>query len=121
MNADRRITDEVFIDRVRERVRGVIDAQPLPPDVAARLAAGRRKAVAAVPDKPLYVPAAWLPVSALAATLLAVVLLRPTTDMDGVAPLLEDEAQVAAVENLDLLENLEFAAWMDASDANDEG
>ena len=117
MSADPGLGDEVFIERIRSR----IDAEPFPSDVAARLAAGRRKAVAAVADKGLYVPPAWLPVGALAATLLAVVLLRPAMETDGVTALLEDDVQLAAAEDLDLLENLEFAAWMDASDGSDEG
>jgi len=117
MTADHRLADEVFIETIRSK----IDAEVLPPDVVAHLATGRRKAVAAVPDRPLRVPTAWLPVGALAATLLAVVLLRPAMDTDGVTPLLEDGVQLAAAEDLDLLENLEFAAWMDASDGSDEG
>src|SRR5262245_24810329 len=113
MSAD----DDILIERVRERLQDVVETDPLPSEVVARLAAARRAAVAAIPDKPVYVPSAWLTVGAMAATLLAAVLLRPAIDID---PLLDDDVQLAA-ENLDLLENLEFAAWMDESDGNDEG
>lgn len=117
MSADHRPSDEVLIDRIRS----VVDAEPLPPDVVTRLAAGRRKAVATVANRPLYVPRPWLPVGALAATLVAVVLLRPAIDMETMTPPLEDDVQLAAAADLDLLENLEFAAWMDESDDTDEG
>ena len=120
MSADR-TTDEAFIERVREQLDRTVDAQALTPDVLARLGASRRAAVAAVPERPVYVPPAWLPVGAMAATLVAAVLLRPAMDGDGVTPLLDDDIQLAAAENLDLLENLEFAAWMDESDGSDEG
>jgi hypothetical protein len=121
MSADDRMTDEAFVERVRERLHRTVDVQSLPPDVIARLAASRRAAVAAVPERPVYVPPTWLPVGAMAATLVAAVLLRPAMDGDGVTPLLDDDIQLAAAENLDLLENLEFAAWMDESDGSDEG
>jgi hypothetical protein len=116
MSGDHRLSDEALTDQIRT----AIDATPLSPEVVARLAAGRRRAVAAVAKRPLYVPRPWLPVGALAATLLAVVLLRPAMDMDA-TPLLEDDVQLAAAADLDLLENLEFAAWMDESDVSDEG
>jgi anti-sigma factor RsiW len=121
MSAADRMTDDAFIDHIRKRLDRTVDAQSLPPDVLARLAASRRTAVAAVPEIPVYVPPAWLPVGAMAATLVAAVLLRPAMDGDGVTPLLDDDTQLAAAENLDLLENLEFAAWMDESDGSDEG
>src|SRR5262245_5977943 len=121
MSGDRHSTDEAFIARVRERLDRTVGVESLTPEVVSRLAAIRRDAVAAVPEAPVYVPTSWLPVGALAATLVAAVLLRPGMDGDGMAPLFDDDIQVAAAENLDLLENLEFAAWMDESDGSDEG
>lgn len=103
-----------------KRVRGVLDAEALTPAIAERLRAVRRGAVAAMSIRPVYVPKRWLPVGALAATLLAVVMLRPSID-PGATLVLDDEVQLAAAADIDLLENLEFAAWMVESDGNDEG
>ena len=101
-----------------EQVRDVLDAQTLTPELVERLRSARRNAVAEVVSKPSRLPAAWLPV-ALAATLLAVVLLRPSMD-PGAAPPLDVDVQLAAAD-LELLENLEFAAWMVESDGTDAG
>ena len=116
MNPEQPRTDEVFV----EQVRGVLDAQLLPPDLTVRLRVARRNAVAAVTSTSPRIPTVWLPVGALAAMLLAVVLLRPPPDLDA-APPLDDAMQLAAAADLDLLENLEFAAWMVESDGSDAG
>ena len=115
MNPEQPGRDEEFA----LRVRGVLDAQTLPPELVERLRGARRNAVAAVASKSPRLPTAWLPVGALAATLLAVVLLRPSMNPDAAAPL-DVDVQLATAD-LDLLENLEFAAWMDESDGTDAG
>src|SRR5262245_61588721 len=84
--ATRQATDDAFIAHVRERLDRTVSAEALTPDVVNRLAASRRYAVAAVPDVRVYVPTTWLPVGAMAATLVAAVLLRPGLDGDGVTP-----------------------------------
>jgi hypothetical protein len=114
MNHDQRRTDEELV----ERIRATLDAQTLTPDVGRRLLEARRSAVAAATTTVPRIPAVWWPVGALAAMVLAVVLVRPTPDA---APPLDDVVQLAAAEDMDLLENLEFAAWMVESDSVDAG
>jgi hypothetical protein len=117
MNAD----DSHSADQFAARVRRVLDAQTLPVGVAERLAAARRRALAAAAGGSSAVrhapPRRWVPVGALAATLLAVVMLRQGASVPALP--LEDDVQLAAVENLELLENLEFAAWMVDADVLD--
>jgi hypothetical protein len=103
------------------RVLDVLDAEPLPDQVIERLATARRRALAeaaAGQAARLPAPGRWLPVGALAATLLAAVLLGRGAP-PAPAPPLEDDVQLAAVENLELLENLDFAAWMVETDVPD--
>lgn len=100
-------SDDVFV----EQARAVLDAQSLAPDLAERLVAARRRAVASVDVPILRAPSAWVPVGALATTLLTVGL---TVAIDnGAAPPLDDDVQIATVENMDLLMDLEFVAWLD--------
>jgi len=114
------IADERQSGEFVARVRDVLDAEPLPGAVVERLATARRRALAeagAGRRARLRAPGRWLPVGALAATLLAVVLLEHSAPVP--APPLEDDVQLAAVENLELLENLDFAAWMVETDVPD--
>ncbi len=104
--ADRR-SDSEFV----EQARAVLDAQSLAPDLAERLAAARHRAVASVDVPILRAPPAWVPVGALAATLLTVGLTVAVDDSS--APPLDDDVQIATVENMDLLMDLEFVAWLD--------
>jgi len=116
MNADDRLADQLAA-----RVRAVLDAQSLPTEVAERLATARRRAIAEVSGRDAGLhhvpPRRWVPVGALAATLLAVVMLRQAGEVPALP--LDDDVQLAAVENLELLENLEFAAWMIDADVLD--
>ena len=106
MSGDRR-SDGEFVDQAR----AVLDAQSLAPDLAERLAAARRRAVASVDVPILRAPAAWVPAGALAATLLTVGL---TVAIDNAGePPLDDDIQIATVEDMDLLMDLEFVAWLD--------
>jgi hypothetical protein len=107
MSADDRRGDDEFVGQVR----AVLDAQPLALELTDRLTAARRRAVASV-DLPIgRVPAAWIPVGALATTLLTVGL---TVAIDNRAiPPLDDDVQIATVEDMDLLMDLEFVAWLD--------
>lgn len=87
--------------------------QPVPPEVAARLRAARQEAVYLADTKstrrtwPLLVPAAGV-----AAAVFAVVI---TMDRQALAPLpaLGDELELAAVTEMELLEELEMLAWLD--------
>ncbi len=102
-----------------ERVRSALDAAGVPDDVVDRLGAARRQAVAIADARARIVPlpSRWLPMGAMAATVLAAVLLRGPPNIPAVP--FDDDLQLAAVDDLDLLENLEFAAWMVESDAGD--
>ena len=107
MSGDGRRSDVEFVDQAR----AVLDAGSLAPDLAERLVAARRRAVASV-DVPIpRAPSTWVPVGALATTLLTVGL---TVAIDnGGAPPLDDDVQIATVEDMDLLMDLEFVAWLD--------
>jgi hypothetical protein len=100
-----------------EAARNTLDAAVLSGDIVERLRAARRAAVDAADAQVIALPSRWLPIGAMAATVLAAVLLRGPQP-DSMLPL-DDEAQLAAVQDLDLLENLEFVAWMVESDGGD--
>jgi hypothetical protein len=111
MSDGRRVSDDAFVAQVRD----VLDRTRVADDVRTRLAAARRRAVASLDAPVPRAPAQWVPVGALATTLLAVFLSvavqRPT-------PPLVDEQQLATVEDMDLLMDLEFAAWLDADNVD---
>jgi hypothetical protein len=92
-----------------------LEQSTVPPDVADRLAAARRAAVARV-DRPVAAPpGAWIPAAAMATTLIAVGLL--VVEFSGRdLPLLVEEVQ--AVQHLDLLEDIELFAWMVEQDVS---
>jgi hypothetical protein len=107
--------DEAHITRLRQQTDQV------PPEVADRLAAMRRRAVAEwTPEGPprrLWPGGAtW---AAAAATVLIAVALLARLNLGGVdqarpAPLLlADADELQAVAELDVLEELEFLAWLD--------
>ncbi len=92
-----------------------LERSTVPADIADRLAATRRAAVARV-DRPVPAPlSAWIPAGAMATTLVAVGLL--VVEFAGRdVPLLVEEVQ--AVQHLDLLEDIELFAWMVEQDAS---
>ncbi len=111
---DNKLTDDHLIDLARESFADV------EPEVAARLAAMRREAVQIADASPgaslwlerLLAPAGLAAAGAALALVLAVWLaLRPTDDA-AVLPLLS-EPEIAMVQDLDLLEDLEFLAWLE--------
>jgi hypothetical protein len=104
-------------DEFLAQVRGVLNEQTLAPELAGRLAAARRRAVALV-DSPMRAPSQWVPVGALATTLLTVGIGFALNDR--ITPPLDDEQQLATVEDMDLLMDLEFVAWLD-TDGIDAG
>ena len=119
---------EALEARLRERMRQ--EADSVPDDVAIRLAAARRRAVAEFEELP---PAArWLrfwfasgrglgALGATAAVALAVGLLLRGDDQVGTLPsglVLADEAEIAAAQEVELLSELEFLAWLEADDVD---
>jgi hypothetical protein len=110
--SDRRVDDEVFVAQARD----ALNRSTLVDGVRGRLAAARRRAVASLDSAVPRAPARWVPVGALATTLLTVgigvAMQRPPT------PLLYDEQQLATVEDMDLLMDLEFVAWLDTDNVD---
>jgi hypothetical protein len=114
MSGEQRRSDDEFVGQVRH----ALDAQSLAPELAERLTAVRRRAVASIDVPILRAPSSWVPVGALATTLLAVGIGVAIDNND--APPLDDEQQIATVEDMDLLMDLEFVAWLD-TDSVDAG
>jgi hypothetical protein len=112
MSGDDRRSDDEFVGQVR----AALDAQALAPGLAERLTIARRRAVASV-DTPIpRAPAAWIPAGALATTLLTVGLVVAIDN--NRAPSLDDDMQIATVEDMDLLMDLEFVAWLDTDNVD---
>src|SRR4030095_6359871 len=108
--------DDVFV----ARVRGVLDAGDgaLDPAVADRLAAMRRAAVAALDVPRAAEVARWIPASAAAGMLVAVGLFAWSVRIPDL-PVFDDDESVLAAQDLDLLDDIEFVAWMVAQDGDD--
>ena len=100
-------------DSLPAKARRALDDQPLSPRVQRRLAQARQRAVRELgAGRPRWVPdARWaLPAGAAAAALVAFALVRdPGTDL--AMPALDDD-EMAAVMDLELLDDIEFLAWM---------
>jgi hypothetical protein len=113
MSDESLIGDEEFASRVRD----ALNTQTLAPELADRLAAARRRAVASV-DAPIpRAPSVWIPVGALASTLLVVGMFSAAIERKS-APPFDDDVQFAAAQDLDLLDDLEFVAWLDSDDTD---
>jgi len=112
-------------DRMREierKSRAAFDASVEAGDAAtrARLARARAAALGELRHRPLARPAAWLPVGAAAAALVAAFLWQreEAAALPGIA--FEDFDLVAGGEDFDLLvEDADFVAW--AADASADG
>lgn len=114
MSGERGRSEEEFL----AQVRSVLNEQTLAPELASRLATARHRAVASLDSPILRAPPSWIPVGALATTLLTVAI---GFSLDStIAPPLDDEQQLATVEDMDLLMDLEFVAWLD-TDVVDAG
>ena len=84
----------------------------LDPEVLARLGAMRRRAVALVDHPAPTAIGAWAPTSAVAATILAVGI--AFTNVQGPSPtVFDNEFEQLAAQDMELLEDLEFLAWME--------
>jgi len=108
--------DPALIEHWRQRRRQV------DPEVAHRLAAARHRAVALLdepsqPALPRLLP--WGSALAGAAALALAIGLWPGSGDEGLAPLpLVDADEMAAAQDLELLEELEFIAWLDEQQAD---
>ena len=109
-------------ERLQAQLRVHTDAE-LAPEIAARLSAIRRQAVAAAWKTPAPSKAlrwGWMAVPAAAAALLLTIGVN-LFEADPDFPML-DEQELAAAEDLELLEDLEFLAWLEFDGApNDAG
>ena len=96
------------------RVVEALDRQneQLDAEISARLANARREALGQlVRPAPPLVFGSWVPLGAMAMTLLAVGLLVIQAQRDTL-PRFDSEVQAMVAQELDLLEELEFVAWM---------
>ena len=106
-------------EAVAERLAGMLrdGERDLPPEVVQRLAAARRTAVAAADRPSMGVWPRYVGAGALASVGLVVALmLQP--DVTPLPPL--DDAELAVAQDAELMEDLEFAAWMMAMEETDE-
>jgi hypothetical protein len=110
--SERPVGDDAFVAQARDALERV----PVSDDVRLRLAAARHRAVESLESPIPRAPARWVPVGALATTLLTVgigvAVQRPA------APPVYDEQQLATVEDMDLLMDLEFVAWLDTDNVD---
>ncbi len=104
--------EETFLERARE----ALEAERLDDEIVERLAAARRSALDGLepgqpltPQHPLW--SFWAPVGAFAVVVIAVALTLSSPDIPEF-PYYESELQAAAADELELLEDLEFVAWM---------
>lgn len=95
----------------------VLDEVALPADVVARLGAARRAAVAAADARLATprVPPRWVPAGALATTVLAVGLATVAMDTRQL-PAVDDPRALVAAQDVELLDDLEFLAWLPDDD-----
>ena len=107
------MSDEEFSEFERKaRQRLEASEHDIDPDRLQRLQAARRAAVAAVPAAPERGLAGrwWVPTGAMAAVALVLgLLLLP--EPEGLPPVL-DAAEMSAAQEMELLDELEFVAWM---------
>jgi len=90
----------------------------LDPLVVARLGAIRRAAVATMEPSSAKVFARWVPASAAACTLLAAGLFAWSVKIPAL-PVFDDELAQLAAEDMELLDDIEFVAWMVEADVPD--
>ncbi len=106
--------NEAFEKRAREVLRASVD--DVLPEVAERLVAMRRAAVQELEERSSsqwQTPWFWAPAGATAIVVLTLGLFLYTGNTP--VPMFDDldEAQLAAAQDMELLEELEFLAWME--------
>ncbi|NGX16296.1 hypothetical protein [Wenzhouxiangella sp. XN24] len=92
------------------------------PEVAERLRAMRRVAVSELGEGPANAAPGWLWPAGVAAAGVALTLALLLGEPDGSAPdplLLADADELAVVADLDVLEELEFLAWLEEEGPDD--
>jgi len=94
-----------------DRITRHLSDERLSDDIQARLDNARRLAIARIDTKGLPAPGPWLPLAALTATILVVGIAVSMTE-PVVLPALDDELMFAAAQDRELLEDLEFLAWL---------
>ena len=105
--------DKPFVDQVKQTLDQHADA--LDELTSARLAAARRNALDVRPRRTHWLPVAVL--SAVAASVLTVaLLLNQDTGLQGIDP--EALELVAQSEDLELIEEMDFYDWLDATQAS---
>ncbi len=114
--ADLDPADQQWADHAAERLRQ--HEHDVPNDVNQRLQAARRAAVAAADEKPgvtdWWPRAAGAGTAAVALMVAALVLYSPVDTLPRI-----DAAELAAAQEAELLEELEFVAWMIAMEEAD--
>ncbi len=105
--------DKPFVDQVRQTLDQHADA--LDEVTAARLAAARRNALDARPRR-----THWLPVAALSAVAASVLTIALLLNQDSGLQSIDPEALelVAQSEDQELIEQLDFYDWLDATQAS---
>lgn len=110
-------SEKQFIETLEQQLKA--EAEQVPQDTLIRLRSIRAQAVAGVPKR------RWqsfsLPAGGIAATaavaVLAVMLISGRNESIPALPVV-DEAELAVVTDLELLEQLEFLAWLEAGGPN---
>lgn len=108
------MNEDHFEQRLKEQVRWRLDELPVPEATAARLHQARQQAIAALEvDRLGWLPRPWVPTLAYAATLMFAVGVWYQTLLPPL-PSLDDPREAAAAQEFELLDDLEFVAWMEA-------
>ncbi|MCZ6888000.1 MAG: hypothetical protein O7H39_05840 [Gammaproteobacteria bacterium] len=103
--------DEKFI---QDAGRVLLDAEhDIDPRVLERLQAMRREAVQHADRSAPQPLGVWVPTSAVVATILTVGIALSSIE-SPTAPMFHDEHEQLAVQDMELLEDLEFLAWLDS-------
>jgi len=99
------------------QAKRVLDEAALSPEILARLSAARRLAVAKADARVATprVPPRWIPAGALATTVLAVGIATVAMDARQL-PAFDDARALAAAQDVELLDDLEFLAWLPDDD-----
>jgi hypothetical protein len=92
-------------------IRRVLDSGAIDADVETRLLRSRQRAVAAAVRAPRPLPT-WLPAGALALTLCVLGFAWFQAESEPTLPYIDDDRALAAAQELELLEDLEFLAWL---------
>ena len=113
---DRQQSDTQWAEQAALQLRAA--ERDIDPDTAAKLQAARARAIDAAPAAPSnrgWIPGILGAGAAAAAFVITVLVYSPGETTPDILPLL-DETEMAAAQDAELLENLEFVAWMMEND-----